>query len=533
MSCDDIEPFQLPIKDVQVLPEIPNSLMRGIAATVGTPPQNIVLLPWPDLNNTWIYDEQAYCDSTIIWNGTICQVRRGNYYLEVDSSTWVKADDIVAAGGAPTETQARGSEQGVGNLIYSSLGGTDDFGFDSSNRINGMPIGIPRSGWDHGYTILHAMGMGTNSTILNALFQTGQIGSRVWSIFWGHMWVDDGAVDGSIVFGGYDQQKVIGKNYTQPLDFSDNTGCWTGMMVHISKVTLNIRTGENINILPANTEIHACIVPQRQLLLEAPESMIATFENATNTRNIGLSYGLHWSAYLYDASDYFDGDLTISLSTGLDVRIPNSQYMVPFVDIDRNGSRFFNTSERELLIGGLADQPATLGRYFLTSAYLMIDQDSDTFTLWQANPTSDSKLVSVVTNENAECGNRTSTPDSNASSPDTSQNSQAATGLSGGSIAGVVVGVVVGLGILGLGILFYLRRARRQAEFTQAATDSPTPINESRQANRISELPPTDPTKSWYNPVHELHGSIGVPSEVSGQDHYIYEMDGDINTRRV
>ncbi len=229
----------------------------------------------------------------------------------------------------------------------------------------------------------------------------------------------------------------------------------------------------------------------------------------------------------------FDGDLTISLSTGLDVRIPNSQYMVPFVDIDRNGSRFFNTSERELLIGGLADQPATLGRYFLTSAYLMIDQDSDTFTLWQANPTSDSKLVSVVTNENAECGNRTSTPDSNASSPDTSQNSQAATGLSGGSIAGVVVGVVVGLGILGLGILFYLRQARRQAEFTQAATDSPTPINESRQANRVSELPPADPTKSWYNPVHELHGSIGVPSEVSGQDHYIYEMDGDINTRRV
>lgn len=158
--------------------------------------------------------------------------------------------------------------------------------------------------WDHGYTMLHAMGMGTNSTFLNTLLQTGRIGSRVWSIFWGHMWVDEeDAVDGSIVFGGFDQQKTIGNNYTQPLDFSDNTGCWTGMKVQISKLKLNFRNGDDADLLPVNTLIDACIVPQRQLLLEAPGTVVETFEKETGMESFARSYGLHWSSYLYNTSN--------------------------------------------------------------------------------------------------------------------------------------------------------------------------------------------------------------------------------------
>ena len=39
-------PIALPITDVQVVPSISDSLMKGIPAKIGTPPQNIVLLPW-------------------------------------------------------------------------------------------------------------------------------------------------------------------------------------------------------------------------------------------------------------------------------------------------------------------------------------------------------------------------------------------------------------------------------------------------------------------------------------------------------
>jgi hypothetical protein len=42
----DTEPLSLPIRDVQILPNVKNSLMTGIPAKIGSPEQNIVLLPW-------------------------------------------------------------------------------------------------------------------------------------------------------------------------------------------------------------------------------------------------------------------------------------------------------------------------------------------------------------------------------------------------------------------------------------------------------------------------------------------------------
>lgn len=129
-----------------------------------------------------------------------------------------------------------------------------------------------------------------------------QIASRVWSIFWGRMWVDDW-LDGSVVFGGYDSELVLGDNYTQSLDYSDSTGCWTGMKVTITDIVLNIRDGSKVSIFPTNYALPTCIVPQRQLLLEAPSSIVANFEEETNMTSIGTSFGLHWSAVQYLAKD--------------------------------------------------------------------------------------------------------------------------------------------------------------------------------------------------------------------------------------
>ena len=44
-NCD-FEPIALPITDVQVLPDVEGSLMRGIPATIGSSNQSIVMLPW-------------------------------------------------------------------------------------------------------------------------------------------------------------------------------------------------------------------------------------------------------------------------------------------------------------------------------------------------------------------------------------------------------------------------------------------------------------------------------------------------------
>ena len=316
-SCGP-QPFAVPIKDVQVLASIPDSFMRGIPATIGTPEQNIVLAPWPfvifstplampgaltaklrDLNNTYVYDEQTLCDPTSIFSDTICKVRRGNPYLEADSQSFVQAIDIINAGGASQEIDVTGAEIGVKKLIETSLGGSDSFMLGGTSVITRLPIGIPRVAWDNGNTVLHAFGLGANSTYLNALRDTSRIGARAWSIFWGRMWTTDNPVDGAIVFGGYDRRKIIGQNHTQRLDYG-STGCWTGMRVNVANIFANLRTGEDLSIFPANTVLPVCIVPQRQLLIEVPANMYGNFENLTGTTNIGQSIGLHWSAHLFD-----------------------------------------------------------------------------------------------------------------------------------------------------------------------------------------------------------------------------------------
>jgi hypothetical protein len=253
------------------------------------------------LNNTWLYDYDSLCDKTIIFSDTICQVRRGNFFFENTSRTFEKSSSMLLAGGAGVETAGYGAEMGISDLLSTSLAGSDEFSPGTTN-LSKFPIGIARENWDHGYTILHAMGMGSNSTYLNSLVQTGTIASRVWSIFWGRMWVDK-PLDGHVVVGGYDQEKVIGQNYTQALDYSDATGCYTGMKVTISDIELVDRNGATASLFPSNYALPICIVPQRQLLMQAPHTIFATFENKTATTSTGVSYGLHWSAQLYDATD--------------------------------------------------------------------------------------------------------------------------------------------------------------------------------------------------------------------------------------
>lgn len=201
---------------------------------------------------------------------------------------------MVAAGGASNETNDEGAETGIPDLLSESLDGTDTIAVGSLN-LTTIPLGIPRLEWDHGYTTLHALGLGSNSTFLNSLVQAGSIASRVWSIFWGRMWVDDW-VDGSVVFGGYNSELVSGENHTQALDYSDDTGCWTGMKVVVSDIKLNFPNGEDVSIFLTNYALPACIVPHRQLLIEAPVDLRETFESLTEMKHTRASYGLHWSA---------------------------------------------------------------------------------------------------------------------------------------------------------------------------------------------------------------------------------------------
>ncbi|KAK7990377.1 hypothetical protein PG990_014657 [Apiospora arundinis] len=287
-----------------------------------------------------------------------------------------------------------------------------------------------------------------------------------------------------------------------------------GVHFHLSASGVQIitRNGKSSSLFPPNYSLPVCIVPQRQLLIEAPWSVATQFEQLTQTSHVtdtgikGASTELHWGALTYSSSPerkFFGGDLSISLSSGLSVRVPNDQFMVPKAYVDRNGTRLFDRNYREFLLSPLADDsnPATLGRYFLTAAYLMVDYDAGTFTLWRANPTSSLSLVPVVAEKRAADGCGGDMPGVVQPSATVSSNSESGEGDNGRLSSGVIAGL----------FLVRKRRQGRAAEGTTGMTiNHNNNDNNSRYAGSSMAYAPSGwsavPTQQQVTAPQELHG---------------------------
>ncbi|KAL1850732.1 hypothetical protein Daus18300_012810 [Diaporthe australafricana] len=512
-------PISLPIQDTQVLPNIEGSNMYGLRVQIGSPAQDIVMMPWAELNNTWIYNYETYCNNEFIRNNLICQVRRGNYLYENGSSTFEKKTNMNDAGGAAQEaSEMDGLEAGIPDLLSSSLFGTDVFAFGSI-KATGFPIGIPGLRWDHGYSSLHALGLGRDSTLLKHLVDTGQIASRVWSIFWGRMWTAD-AFDGSVVLGGYNSKLVTGDNYTWPLDYES---CFNGLKVTITGITLNKRNGQDANILQTQVEVPCCIVPQRQFLMEAPYFIMQAFEGSTGMNGSTRSKGLHWSAPTYSATNAYNGDLTIRLSNGPSIRVPNTQFLVPHVDIADNGTRVTNDTQVDFLFNNAeGSRVATLGRYFLTAAHLMVNHDANTFTLWQAAPyTSEPVLVPVIgESENQSC----------SSIDDSSIPSHTTSSISVGAVAGAAVGGVAVAAAIAIAVFLTVRRRRRNrlAARPGPVEHSGNNTDEYTKPYVLSEMPHEVRPQEMEEPQLQREGyRVSEYRQVSPTARRpVYEMDG-------
>ncbi|KAL6920518.1 hypothetical protein FSST1_004544 [Fusarium sambucinum] len=470
-SCD-AQPLVLPIRDVQILADNEESLMRGIAGQVGTPPQNVVLLPWAELNNTIIYNNQPYCKNDTMYSDESCIVERGGLFNEQDSTSYTEADNLIAAGGATTETVFKGSVYGIKNLPSRSIGAIDKIKLEGAAEIPKFPFGIPTSNWDTSHTTLSALGLGRNSTYLNALRKAEKITSRVWSIFWG-IYGDEKPMDGSLILGGYDEMKVMGDNYTAPLvydHFDGSQGCWTGMRVTVTDIKVNFVGGTNTSIFPSGTALHCCIDPAHHLLMEAPMDYIEKFKSIADIDTTHSTTDLHWMALQPSIRKQFKGDLTFYLESGLEIRVPNNQFVFPETEIDKDGSRVYNLTRQNILINNVEEEAPILGRYFLTAAYLMVNQDAGTFTLWKANTTEESKPVRVFDQETGEkCSDKASgviQPSASATGSNSGSDDQVNTETnrpSGGVIGGTVAGSVIGVSLIALGIYYVFYRHKKQA----------------------------------------------------------------------
>ncbi|KAK0629162.1 hypothetical protein B0T17DRAFT_597610 [Bombardia bombarda] len=162
------------------------------------------------------------------------------------------------------------------------------------------------------------------------------------------------------------------------------------------------------------------------------------------------------------------GNFTIRLSSGLAVRIPNSQLVLPYRYVDRQtGAVVANATNPIVNINSnqqvnLNDIPK-LGRQFLSAAYLTVNEEANEFSLYTANPTSREDLVAFGA-DGKETTEFCNSNDTSTSSGDANRGNAGGGGLSTGALAGIVVGGVAAAVALAAAVWFWLRKKKNVAK---------------------------------------------------------------------
>ncbi|KYG41711.1 hypothetical protein M433DRAFT_75302, partial [Acidomyces richmondensis BFW] len=383
-SCNAPSPISLSITNILLSN---GQKRRGIPGSIGTPAQNFAFMPQNFLNDTWAYntsDPFCFNDTT----STQCLTQRGGLYDPTASSS--------------SEGSASDTFREVATHIWFNNFANDVLSVGNTSLDN-FPIGMP--GFDYGgfFDTQANIGLGMNSTILNALKAGGHIASRVYSYWWG---IDSTsstlAMDGQLVLGGYDQAKATGPNVTgQILPWT--LACPSGIYVTVTNMILGFPNGTTADMLWPST-LSACLQPDFPTVISLRGNpYFDNFENLTGTNSVNNSHGIYWWAPVYEPSAVqvsgLPGDLTIKFDNEFAVNIPNDVLVVSDQYVGPSGAVETNSSASLVLISpdnnANADNTPIIGMPFFSGAYLMVDLDASTFTLWQANATEDSKIVAI------------------------------------------------------------------------------------------------------------------------------------------
>jgi hypothetical protein len=498
---------------------LPNgAISRGIAWSLGTPAQELAFSPrWP-ISNLLVWGTDGLCDKPEL-SANVCITWRGGRYEPGSSES-----------GQPLEENSIPFEPNSFTRKVLDFW-SDTLTINKNMSISNFAIGMPNRDLSaSGHQPLSGIGLGPNSAILGTLKSGGKIASRTWSMFYGWMGAEEETQrDGSFVLGGYDRAKTSGRAY--PFDMAD--GCESRLVVTISDVTLNFPNGTNESLF--DDAMTACITPHFPVLLSLEESQVikmTTAMGATTSKSFGLLYE---GERFKSASEAYAGDLTIRLDSGPSIRIPNHQLVQPERVIDKStGKLSVNGEERVLAIKNFGKDKATmpsLGKQFLSAAYLMANLDAETFTLWEADATKkgdeEAELVAVDGEGNEltdfcstalTSGPPQSSPTKSPTGGSSDSNEQdgeggeeeqekdrggeegGGKGLSAGAIAGISVGVAVLAVALAIIAFLFARRRRRQrhaamtASFSAAAAPAaaqgyhadPTMVKAEMHANSLS-----------------------------------------------
>jgi hypothetical protein len=205
------------------------------------------------------------------------------------------------------------------------------------------------------------------------------------------------------------------------------------------------------------------------------------------------------------------------LSSGFSVRIPNNQLIVPERTISPSGEIIANGSSPNFVVNVIKEinvnDQLHLGRQFLSAAYVMLNEETSSFTLWQANPTMKESLV-AVDDQNTPLWSNCS-----VTKLDRTSKESGPIKLSAGVIAGTAVGATLAVLAIAAGAFFILRNTKKKrASFVNRAGD-----------NEPIEMGPgyvVDQKKTWTY-VEEVGSEAfsGKPSELGVDNEHEHRVE--------
>ncbi len=217
---------------------------------------------------------------------------------------------------------------------------------------------------------------------------------------------------------------------------------------------------------------------------------------------------------------------------------------MPDYHIDTNGQIYLrNESIREVLINSLQEINSNdwlvLGLPFFTSAYMMVDNDREQFTIWKSQAKTGSNLVAMPASV---CNNTTKvTVPSSTSSPfppyksgTTSENSR----VSSGGIAGAVVAILAGIALC-LCVFLLFRRKWARAQELKSPKNGSRPVSPILYKPELAadrqppqEMPSAEDPSLAIAPYEMLEESSHQELPVDGSLCLIHEMPAATPGRR-
>jgi hypothetical protein len=234
-------------------------------------------------NDTYIYGANGLC----AFNITIekCTTYRGGLYSGAQSESEKTGASIKHIYDDATATWTIDKV-----VLHDSV--------DKSIEMSSHEFGL-RAGTSHEYVNKGELGLGKNSTFLNALASGQKIASKTYSFFWGiDATISDHPRNGSLTLGGYDQALIGDAKNTTTKFTRDQWKCREGIIVTLTGLALQSEGAGTQNIMEDLETMQACVVPTLSSVLTLPSSywdtIAAKMRVQLSPLNGGYSGGLFY-----------------------------------------------------------------------------------------------------------------------------------------------------------------------------------------------------------------------------------------------